>query len=562
MFLSDVGLKKAVKAFISIFAPLLFVMIVWRTVGICYETNDDVLITKILSGIAAGQPDPHTIYQNYLLALPLHFLYRISANVPWYGGLLILCHVIMYAALFQSIWSNAKTLLEYALFGGIVCCFAVGNYYMTAALQFTSTAALLAAAGYCCLFLNHKFETGLSLFFGFELMAYLIRSQSMLMIQPFGCAMGLALYLICDGGQIRERCKRAVAMISAVFAVIVIGYIGSLMGYHGEEWSMYFRFNEAQTKLTDYYGCPPSEDIKDILDQYGDTPAEYEGFRRYAIMDYEMSVECLEALVLYVEAGLDKSPELLKLLKEVWLPASPPEWLRISRIVQAAWGLSFLWIFLLKRFYLLLPLAGIAAAKTVVWGYLCFRGRLPLRITAPLLICEVFLLTALLIRDYAHKGGRLQKYFLISFTAALTAVCCFSFIVQHRFALYDIGSQEVYMQGLVEIQEYCKNRPENRYLLDNYSFSYYRGSVFRTDVYEKGNYADTGSWFSNTPPSRQYLHDFLENHEKDFYLIIADVADINQVTAFFVEKTGLQPTLADQFGVSNGGSYLVYHFGG
>lgn len=269
MFLSDIDLKKAAKAFISIFVPLLFGMIVWRTVGICYETNDDVIITKILSGIAAGQPDPHTIYQNYLLALPLHFLYRISANVPWYGGLLILCHVIMYASLFQSIWSNAKTLLEHALFGGIVCCFAVGNYYMTAALQFTSTAALLAAAGYCCLFLNRRFKTGLSLFFGFELMAYLIRSQSMLMIQPFGCATGLALYLVCDGGQIRTRCKRAIAMVSAVFVVIAIGYTGSLMGYHGEEWSTYFRFNESLTKLTDYYGCPPYEDVKDILDQYG-----------------------------------------------------------------------------------------------------------------------------------------------------------------------------------------------------------------------------------------------------------------------------------------------------
>lgn len=559
MFLSGTYLNRTAKALISAFAPLLFILIVWKTVGICYETNDDVIITKILSGTATGTPDPHTIFQNYLLSYPLHLLYRISINVPWYGCFLVLCHIAMYAMLLQSIWSNAKMLSEHLLFGGIICCFAISNFYMTAAVQFTSTAALLAAAGYGCLFLHRNFKTGLSLFFGFGLIAYFLRSQAMLMIQPFGCAMGLALYFICEEGQKKELCKKAAYMVLAVLAIITIGYAGNLIGYHGEEWSAFLRFSDAEAKLMDYYGCPPYGEVKNILDKYSVTQAEYEAFCNYIRMDYEVDADCLEELVSNIEARLDRSPDFLTLFKEVWCPASPPEWLRITRIAQAVWMLSFLWILFQKRFYLLFPLIGIAAAKTVVWGYLYFRGRMPLRITAPLMICEVFLLVTLLARDYARKGGK--KYFFLSFGALLTAACCFSLLVQYRFALYGNEPQKTYMQGLVEIQDYCKSRPENRYLLDNFSFAYYRGSVFRTDVYGRGNYVDTGSWSSNTPPIRQYLRDFLENHEKDFYLIISDAANIDCATAFFTEKTGLQPELTEQIVASHGGSYLIYHFG-
>lgn len=90
--------KNIIRILISIGIPLLYLFAVSKMTGLCFETNDDRVITEILSGTLTGEPDGHTVQSNYLLSYPLSVLYRVSVRVPWYGGLLVLCHFLAYAA--------------------------------------------------------------------------------------------------------------------------------------------------------------------------------------------------------------------------------------------------------------------------------------------------------------------------------------------------------------------------------------------------------------------------------------------------------------------------------
>ncbi len=165
---------------------LFYILIVWKVAGIYFETNDDKYFAEILSGALTGAPDPHTIYMNFFLSWPLSLLYRITVRIPWYGIMLIMCHFAVYTSLLQSIGIRMKTVKGYVISVGLMLCFCLINAYVTLNIQWTSTAALLAVAGYVCLLLREDSKKGLMMFFFFELAAFLLRDQAMLMIQPLG----------------------------------------------------------------------------------------------------------------------------------------------------------------------------------------------------------------------------------------------------------------------------------------------------------------------------------------------------------------------------------------
>lgn len=554
---------RIIKILLSVSISLIFILGIWQITGICFETNDDKFITEILSGTLTGKPDPHAVFLNYLLSYPLHLLYRMTTDIPWYGGMLVLCHFLAYVALLQSTWSRCQTNWEYLFTGGLVCCAALANLYITAAIQFTSTAALMAIAGYTCLLLHKNYKTGMILFFLFEMMAFFIRVDAMLMIQPLGAAVCIGVNLTDTDSGIKVGCKKAADIVLTVILIFIIGWAGNQIGYHSKEWKEYIRFNTARAEIFDYYGAPDYKSVKPLLDKYAVTQAEYEGFCYYVIMDWEVSADCAEALAEHLKNSSQRSFNVVELLKKVWSQEPSAYSLNIGRVAEVTWILLLLWGLLRRRFRILIPLGGLAIGKTLVWGYLFYKGRLPLRVCLPLFICESILLLALLVLEYFRKRESGIRLIYPILSSALFFVCCvFAGKMQYREAIRANEYQEAYLAGLVEIQDYCASHPENRYLLDSWSFSHYKGSVFTTEIYGKKNYAYSGSWFSNSPASKEYLYDYFRQGRESLFLIVFDEADRKDyASAFFSEKLGITPVLADRVTVSHGGSYLIWYFG-
>ena len=68
----------------------LWIFLIYHFTGIFFETNDDRIITEILSGSMTGSPEAHTYYVDYILGFLLSSLYNMTTAIPWYGGMLVL----------------------------------------------------------------------------------------------------------------------------------------------------------------------------------------------------------------------------------------------------------------------------------------------------------------------------------------------------------------------------------------------------------------------------------------------------------------------------------------
>lgn len=169
----------------GLFLTLGILSVLYIKCGVYFETNDDRAINEILSGALTGKPDGHAIFVNYLLGGVLAFLYSVAENIPWYGGFLMFCHLAVYWSFFGLVFIRCRNFFQHLI---AICCgifLILSNMYIFGEIQYTSTAALLAAGGYLWLLLG-KGKSKHVLFWLFELLSLLLRSQAMLMVQPIG----------------------------------------------------------------------------------------------------------------------------------------------------------------------------------------------------------------------------------------------------------------------------------------------------------------------------------------------------------------------------------------
>ena len=53
---------------------------------------------------------------------------------------------------------------------------------------------------------------------------------------------------------------------------------------------------------------------------------------------------------------------------------------------------------------------------------------------------------------------------------------------QYRYVKSENEGQKVYMEGMKEVLDYCNGNAEKKFLLDGFSFNYYKGSALETEV--------------------------------------------------------------------------------
>ncbi len=551
---------------------LLFLAMVFWKINIYFETNDDRMVTEVLAGTTVMKPDAHVVYMNYLLAFPLTLLYGITSKVPWYGGMLILFHLLVYFFLLESVYSRCGKAVEVIVGTVIIGCFFLLNLYMTALIQYTSTAALLAGAGYACLLVKKDRREGIAEFFVLELLSFFLRRQAMLMIQPIGAVTVLAFYLVEQGVLFRKKVRKITGWAVAVGAVFLIGFLGTGIAYGGQEWKDYFRFHEARVELFDYYGKPAYDDVKAILDKYQVSEIEYEGFCNHVFLDGDISPDCAEELVTYVREQDERALNGKEILGQAYRKFASSDSMKIQYVVILLWMAVPIWILLARRKHLLLPWLGLSGVSVLLWGYMIYKGRTPYRVMLPILTCVALLFMVLLFLEFvtqSRKAKVQQKVLLRVHTVfglgigMLLVMCSLGAAkTQYALARQHNQGQSIFMEGMRTIQEYCLNNEEKRYILDMTAFGHYKGSALETGIYGERNSVDTGSWYANSPVMRQSLKAYLEGQEDNLYLITNedDRQEKHPAVRYLAEKLQKTPVIADRVVVDGIGNYLVWHF--
>lgn len=549
----------------------LWIFLIYHFAGIFFETNDDRILSEIFSGAMTGSPEPHSYYVDYILGFLLSRLYRLTAAIPWYGGMLVLFQFLCCFFIADASLSRCQHRRD--IFFALILCAVLyaDGFYIIANIQYTSTAAMLAITGYLCLFLYSENRTRLSIFFLLELLSYLLRSNAMLMIQPLGI-LAFSGFHFAEQKLYRFRsfsrkewlgkCCPLCHIALLLLLILVIGKSSYYIFYSSPGWKEYKKVNDGVTEITDYASIPDYSKVQDILPKYGVTEKQYNAFLQYAMIEENLSGDCLLEIAQVARAE-NPSPDLSEVFGQLLGSYTSREYWNLNFLLLAVWAVFLLYTVFEKSFALLLPAAGVFLARNILWLFLLYEGRTPPRVMIPLYLGEIALLLCVfflaVLKD--NSGRFLRRHLSILLLLILLPFAAKTLKSQYLHILAKNANEPVYFQGMQEMISYCNSHPEKRYFIDASALIYYRGSAFETKIYGKRNNVITGCWYSGAPVLYQYEKDYFADCDT-IYLITSSEMEMQagMVIDYLEERLNSTACHEETFTVSNGGKYLVYAF--
>lgn len=512
-----------------------------------YQTNDDMFISALISGVESGQPENRLLFINYLLGLILSFLHRIINSIPWYGIFLCSCHflcmtLILFRCLCKTINNKYKMMV---LATWTIFCFFIWMPQL-ASIQFTVTAAVLSGSA---IFWYGTSEVEQSIwnkntFITSFLIAtsFCVRWEVALMSIPFAVAIWYMNWMKIKKFENKKICTQHFIMPIAIGLIFIALYSFDTIAYQSDEWKEFKTFNASRAKIFDYALLPEYEIAKETCEKFNITKESYDAVReRYSlILDENITPEAMENLAA-ISKQASTTPKSIEekfvypfkeLIKRMLFYDSP-----YSIIVYIMYLYLILILFTNKNeLRNRLKIVGfLGGMRTIIWMYIFYRGRVPDRIPISLYIIEMACLLTIFINLKLYLDLKTIKInytktlflvtILISFILGIQNVSVTKKTVQERINLstsYD------------ELQQYCNNNLDNFYYFDLQILN--DGEITRevlmTYCESNINYVFTGGWFAYSPwYERKYEKYDITNKVESLYkknvFLIFKIADVN-----------------------------------
>ncbi len=543
-------------------------LVVVLVLGVCagvafdyyYDLNDDVLMKDILAGVYTGIPEGHNIQMLWLVSAFISMLYRLVGTLPWYGIFLCACHfgcvlllVKRGASLCKSIWGK----LGIALTAGIL----FAAFYMEHLIfaQYTITCTLLGATA-AFLFYTTDIELGAGEFIKQNLLsvilvaiAYLIRSEMLLLVLPMICVAGVAKWGSEKKIFTKDHAIKYLSVIGLILLGLLIGQATHAIAYSSPEWKTFNEFFDNRTELYDFQVTPSYEEHKEFYDGIGLSKSEQILFDNYNFgMDEEIDEKLVGEVAAYAglvrqETTPFKENVIEKVKYYIYLLSSG----RGETGSDYPWNylvlLGYLAVFIMalprresddKKSYLVnglkiaWKLAFLFAVRTVLWMYILFGERNPPRITHSLYLMEFCILAAMLFMEVAQVESKRLKTVLAALSIAIFTV--FGVIVLPD-TLSTVAVQQQLRQETnapyKELFSYLTSEEHkgNFYFIDVYSSVSYSEKMFEDVDNSLDNYDIMGGWACKSPLQRKKL--------AAFSIVSMEQALKDREDVYFVRKT-------------------------
>ena len=181
-----------------------------------FETNDDVVMSLLASGLAFGSPpDFHILYSHVVIGAILSKLYSLNQHIPWYGLYLTTANLVSTTVICFCFLFGRATKKSILFFLGF---YIVAILHIVTVIQFTTSAALMCiAAVFLLIRLGEDGERNL---LGFCTASALLVFGSFIRIESFQLISVLAAFLfVCrDFGKELVR-KRVFVVLAVIFAL-------------------------------------------------------------------------------------------------------------------------------------------------------------------------------------------------------------------------------------------------------------------------------------------------------------------------------------------------------
>lgn len=524
-----------------------------------YDLNDDVLMKDILAGAYTGTPESRNIQMLWLISAFVSLLYRMARSLPWYGLFLCFCHYGCFFLILRRSLGFCKrpggklavAVTEGLLFGGLFL-----EHLVFA--QYTLTCTFLGATA-AFLFYTTEIELGYKEFIRKNIpavflvfVAYLIRTEMLLLVLPMICVAGVAKWGSEKKIFTKEHAVKYLSVIGLILAGILTGEVTHRIACGSEEWRTFTEFFNNRTELYDFQAPPDYGMHRAFYESVGLTESEKVLLDNYNFgMDEEIDEAVIGQIAEYARAHQSAEKPFFQKL---------PEKLRayLYRFTHGpGTGGDYPWNYAVIFGYLLVFLAGILGTdqrskrilvknfvtitwklallfgvRTCLWMFILMRGRDPVRITHSLYLMELCILAAMFFVESAEIGVPAMKRL-----CRLGAVAGFGLLAimilpeEIRGVAREQERREEVNQPYQELYGYltCGERKNNFYLIDVYSSVAYSEKMFEGVDNSLDNYDIMGGWACKSPLQKKKLALFgIENMEQ---------ALKDQENVYFVRKS-------------------------
>ena len=378
-----------------------------------FESNDDISMMGIASGIFLEGPNEFLIFINIIIGKLLKYLYLAMPLYNWY---VIFFYAVQYFAMvifFYLILKHSSNVYNYLLY---IAFFIIMLMPFIAMLQFTSTAFLAGSSG-MLLLISLNEESGLK-------RNWVLVGVGILMVMLSGLLRVNVLYLVVllfvpltAAMVIKARSLTRIIPFIMALALFFGALLYNNLSYYYEnpDWQYYHQYSKLRAQLTDYPYYAWDEHTSKIYEDVGWSENDVAMFRSWSFADQDkFSLEDLSYIVANITPFLRGPSDAFETFKRA-----------ISSL-----GRTRL-LFTAACFFLVLPFARknerltlIASVFMVMLAafYFSYLGRLPFRIILPLtyMICLVsiyYLSMRHNILLYKVKILDSRKVFLFAFLA-------------------------------------------------------------------------------------------------------------------------------------------------
>lgn len=487
-------------------------------------TNDVVLMKSFANGTYNGVKDGHLVYTMYCLGEVFVCLYSLFPKVEWYDILMLFFHL---ASWFLIIYKSGNIFEKKSgKLGAFVCAafiiIAVDLKYIIF-FEYTDTAGIICAAG--ILYLGAALSDGRKADFIIAgitfILALWIRKEVFFMSLPLIVLIILSREFMINAEKAKNaenyktKSKTIFIFALCMLCAIAASFIIEKAAYSSENWKDFKKYNDARTKISDYYGWPAYDEIKEILDSYEISEDEYTSFSRGNInFSSKFSTEAVCRIADYAEETRKTvlNPVSIKaIVKQMFI-----EWYfsikQFAGIVIIIFCVTNIIFAIRRKKYGYCPITILGVMyESLFICYFVYRGRYPEKVAHVLNITQLIFQMTLLMQIAAAKGKvqsekekneahPAKRYIVSAFAVCAIAVLSGIFTAKE---IKDAREYTVYWSDYLEedniLTDFCRENSGNIYIVSTSVGSFLCDYMLDDSNIYARNAVYLGFWTADSP---------------------------------------------------------------
>jgi hypothetical protein len=265
--------------------------------GFIYGTNDDAIISSIASGQLTGTPDPHWIFVQPLISVPITWIQTLNVNYNFYSIFLLASITLSFSVILGLISINARKKIRFLTFIVWVLSALTFVNWFSISPTYTSASIFTVSVSLSSLMLalasNDKsyIQLNRALFTIFTILSLLIRIESIYVL------IILSIPIIMFNYYENREIKRFKLLLTPIGIVIFVFILNSQLVkfvYPGNEWQQYLSTNSLRHKIQ---LRAPERILETNYQKFGWDKSTFVQFKNFELADpLEMNAEKLSEI--------------------------------------------------------------------------------------------------------------------------------------------------------------------------------------------------------------------------------------------------------------------------